>query len=145
MSTTVYVDANVVLRFFQGEPESQAELAQRLFEGARSGLWRIVIHPIVLSEIIYVATSSHGLGLSRDRAIDDIRTMIHWDGVEVPERQRLIDALHRFESTRLDWADCILLSYASDHTVCTFDKDMISLGALSPETLGQQEPHNGSS
>ncbi len=132
MTDLVAVDANVLLRFLQGEPVEQAAAAERLLRQAEQGELRIFLHPVVFAEIVYVATSSYGLALDRVRAVADLRTVLQLPGLEIPERGRVLDALRRFETTTLDWADCVLLSYLPDRTVYTFDRQMIQQGAQQP-------------
>lgn len=136
MAKAVLVDANVILRFFQGEPPEQAAAAERLFAQAGQGAWRIVVHPLVVAEVLYVATSPHGLGLARPQAVRDVRDLLQLPGIDVPERARLLDALRRFETTNLDWVDCVLLSYAADQPVYTFDRAMWRHGARRPDIVG---------
>lgn len=62
----------------------------------------------------------------------DLRTVLQLPGLEIPERGRALDALRRFETTALDWADCVLLSYLPDRTVYTFGQQMIQQGAQQP-------------
>ena len=120
------------MRFLQGEPVEQAGAAEHLLQQAEKGRLRILLHPVVLAEIVYVATSSYGLALDRKRAVADLRALLQLPGLDVPDQGRILDALRRFETTSLDWADCVLLSYSSDHTVYTFDRKMLRQGARQP-------------
>lgn len=57
------------------------------------------------------------------------------EGVEVSDPEVVLVALHRFETTTLDWVDCLLLSYVPDIPVYTFDEAMIRAGGRSPSDL----------
>jgi predicted nucleic acid-binding protein len=127
------VDAHILLRFLQGEPPAQAAAAEALFRQAEAGGLHLVVHPVVLAEIVYVATSPHGLGLPRTRVANDLRALFQLPGVTVPEAGRVFDALRHFKTTHLDWADCVLLSYVPDRVVYTFDRAMQRYGAQAPQ------------
>jgi predicted nucleic acid-binding protein len=114
MADTVLVDAHIILRFFPGEPPEQAAAAERLCVPAGQGAWRTVVPPLVVAEVLDVATSPHGLGLARPQAVRDGRDVGQLPGIDGPARARLLDALRRFETTNGDGVDCVWLSYAAD-------------------------------
>lgn len=130
---TAFVDVNVILRFLQGWPPEQADGAEQLFDAARRGLVRLALHPVVLSEVVYVAVSPSGLGLTRQAVAEELLHFLQLDGLDVADRQATLDALQLFSASRLDWADCVLLSYLPHHRVYTFDREMLKRGAQSPD------------
>lgn len=132
MSKTVHVDANVILRLLLGEPEAQSRAAEALFASAARGELTVRIHPAVLAEVVYVLTSRRLAGIPRARVAGALRELLALEGVEVPDVEAVLSALHRFENTNLDWVDCLLLSYTPEIPVYTFDEAMIRAGGRSP-------------
>lgn len=130
---TAFVDAHVILRFLQGWPPEQPDAAERLFDAAQRGVARLAVHPVVLSEVVYVAVSPHGLGLTRRAVADELLRFLQLDGLDIVDRQTTLDALQLFAASRVDWADCVLLSHLPRHRVYTFDREMLSHRAQSPE------------
>lgn len=120
-------------RFLQDHPPEQALAAQRLFDRAAAGEFQIVVHPSVLAEVVYVASSPHGLGLDRTQVASILRQFLNLEDLVVPDLPYVIDALQRFETTTLDWVDALLLAHSADCIVYSFDKQMLRAGAVAPD------------
>ncbi|MBX5468205.1 MAG: PIN domain-containing protein [Firmicutes bacterium] len=127
-----HVDANVILRLLLGEPPEQAQAAKVLFERAARGELVTVIHPVVFGEVVYVLTSPRLGAHPRTRVAEVLRGLCALPGVEVVDLDVVLRALRRFEQTRLDWTDSLLLAYAPAVPVYTFDRAMIAAGGLLP-------------
>lgn len=125
----VHVDANVILRLLLGEPVDQAGAAEALFQRAAGGDHTIVLHPAVLAEVIYVLSSPRVASWARADVVSVLRSVCMLAGVEVADRDIVLDALRMFATTRLDWVDCLLLSHTATMPVYTFDGTMVKAGA----------------
>ena len=124
----VHVDANVILRLLLGEPEDQAVAEEALFERAAAGNHTVVLNPAVLAEVIYVLSSPRVASWPRADVVSVLRSVCMLAGVEVADRDVVLDALRMFAATRLDWVDCLLLSYTPTMPVYTFDGTMLKAG-----------------
>ena len=133
MSEIAYVDANVVLRLLLGEPEEQAHKAERLFLNASNGQLNLVILSPVLAEVIYVLTSPRLGGHPREQVASTLRELAGLKGVVIDELPHVLAALLTYETSNLDWVDCLLLSRAAQARIYTFDKELIKRGARSPD------------
>ena len=133
MSEIAYVDANIVLRLLLGEPEEQARQAERLFLNASTGRITLVILSPVLAEIIYVLTSPRLGGHARDEVASTLRELAGLKGVVVDDLPHVLTALLTYETSNLDWVDCLLLSRAVEAQIYTFDKELIKRGAQTPD------------
>lgn len=142
MANKAFIDANVILRLVRGEPADQAQAAVGLFNRAAGGEFLLIIHPTVLAEVIYVLTSPRVADLHRPKVAAALRSLFGLDGVEVPDLDRTLEALRRFEATNLDWVDCLILSHSTGTAVYSFDQKMLRAGAVDPFTFysDQQEP-----
>lgn len=127
-----HVDANVILRFLLGEPERQARKAEALFQRASQGGLSIRIYPAVLAEVVYVLTSPKLAGFPRTKVVGVLRELLTLHGVETVDLDVVLGALQRFEETRLDWVDCLLLAFSPEIPVYTFDQAMIAAGGYLP-------------
>lgn len=127
-----YVDTNVVLRYLLGEPAEQAAAARDLFRRAGEGEMVLGLHPAVLAEVVYVMCSPRALGGGRGEVVAVLRELLALPGVQTPDSGRVLDALRRFETTRLDWVDALLLAHTSDAVVYSFDGAMQKAGARRP-------------
>lgn len=125
-SGIAHVDANIVVRFLLGEPPHQAEAARALFDGAGRQGPALVIHPTVLAEVVYVLTSPRIAALSRTAVAAALRGLFAMDGVATQDLDVVLEALDRFENSRLDWVDCLMLGYSPDIPVHSFDAALLA-------------------
>ncbi len=133
MSDLAYVDANIVLRLLLGEPEEQARQAERLFLNASNGRVTLVILSPVLAEVIYVLTSPRFGAHARGEVASTLRELAGLKGIVVDDLPHVLTALLTYETSSLDWVDCLLLSRAAEAQIYTFDKELIKRGAQSPD------------
>jgi predicted nucleic acid-binding protein len=132
----LWVDANVLLRFLTGEPEGMAERSARLMQRAEAGEVRLVLSPLVVAEIVWVLKSFYGHSY-----VDIARVVVPLlsaDGVEIDQREVMIQAIELARDKNVDFLDAVLALQAvrNGETVCTFDKtDFKRLPApwISPE------------
>ena len=110
------VDANVVLRYMLHDDENQFPTAERAI---REGAYLL---PEVLAEIVYVLRDVYSI------PTEDIasRLQLLVDEVQSEHPDVLKSALERFGTTKLDFVDCLLVSYNNhlgDH-VASFDRKL---------------------
>lgn len=127
-----HVDANVILCFLLGEPEDQAYASKMIFDRASRAELTAVIHPAVSAEVIYVLTSPRLAAYPRKQVADVLRGFFALEGVEVVDLDVVLKALRQFEETNLDWVDCLLVAYAPEIPVYTFDKAVVAAGGVHP-------------
>jgi predicted nucleic acid-binding protein len=130
------VDANVLLRFLTGEPESMAERAARLMRRAEDGEVLLILSPLVVAEMVWVLKSFYRRSAS-DIA-DALVPLLSADGLEVEDREILLRAIELARDKNVDFADAVLALQAvrNGEEVCSFDEtDFRRLPAtwLSPE------------
>ena len=125
----LWVDANVVVRFLTGEPAALAERAAGLMSQVERGEVAIYLSSLVVAEVIWVLKSFYRHSLE-DIAGSLIPLMVA-DGVEVEDRDLLIQAIELAWAKNVDFVDAVLALQAvrSGESVCTFDQDFKRLPA----------------
>lgn len=124
----VWVDANILLRLFTGEPEPQAAKAAALAEKAARGHILLRISPITVAEIVWVLHRFYKFPVSIIAAI--LSEFLCSDGVIVESRESLLEALALMAREKVDFADALLAvqAKASHEPVASFDADFNHLG-----------------
>jgi predicted nucleic acid-binding protein len=130
------VDANVLLRFLTGEPESLAERAARLIRRAEAGEVLLILTPLVVAEMVWVLKSFYRRSSTEIAHV--LIPLLSADGLEVRDREILVGALELARDKNVDFVDAVLALEAvrDRETVCSFDEtDFRRLPAtwLSPE------------
>lgn len=121
--TRLWVDANVLLRFLTGEPQNLAERAARLMSRAERGEVVLIVPALVIAEVIWVLKSFYR------RSFEDIAevmvSLMGADGIEVEDRDVLVQAVELARAKNVDFVDAVLALQASrrDESVCSFDGD----------------------
>ncbi|HEY7215402.1 MAG TPA: PIN domain-containing protein [Thermoanaerobaculia bacterium] len=118
----LWVDANVLLRFLTGEPESMAEQANRLMVRAERGEVLLLLSPLVVAEVVWVLKSFYRR--SYDEISRVVIPLISAEGVETEDRELLIRAIELARDKNVDFSDAVLALQASrrSEAVCTFDE-----------------------
>ncbi len=118
----LWVDANVILRFLTGEPETMARQVMQLMGRAERREVVLFISSLVLAEIIWVLKTFYHY--SMDEIAEAILPLISADGIEVADRDLAVRAIELASDRNVDFIDAYLAVHAaqSDETVCTFDE-----------------------
>jgi predicted nucleic-acid-binding protein len=124
----VWVDANILLRLFTGEPEAQAARAAALAEKASKGHVVLRISLITVAEIVWVLNRFYKFPTATIAAT--ISEFLCSDGVAIESREPLLEALALMAREKVDFGDALLAvqARASDEPVASFDADFNHLG-----------------
>lgn len=131
---SLWVDANVLLRFLTGTPPEMADLAGKLIEcGGREEL-NLKVHPIVVAETVWVLESFYEYSKSEISSV--LLPLLSDHGLKIEERKAVLGALELMSESNVDFADALLAETARSRgeSVASFDRDFRRLG------VGWREP-----
>jgi len=119
-----WLDTNVALRFVTGEPKELAEKARKIFKGAEEGRWRLLVHPLVVAEIVYVLLRFYKK--PKEVVASVVKELLTLPGVNVIERKAVMKALERMRKAPLSFTDAFLAerAAATGIPIATFDLDL---------------------
>ncbi len=117
------VDTNLIVRYLVQDHEKHAKAAGKLFDACDRGEVVIVMLPTVLAECVFVLESFYEH--PRRDIVAALGRLIASPGVEISGVEIHLDALHRYQKTRVHFVDCLIAatSTAQDIPVATFDED----------------------
>ncbi len=115
------VDANLVLRYLLNDIEKQAKEA---FSILNSG--SVTLLNEVIAEIVYVLEKVYRV--DRDKICSELKELISSENILINNADVMEYALDVFSTSRLDFIDALLCSYAkvTNATIYTFDKKLIN-------------------
>lgn len=124
MKPRFILDTNVLIRFFTGDDEGQSAKARHLFAAAENGECELVVRPWVVAEAVYVLAGVYEL--ERSQVVDHLRRLIRSASVVADDEDCLLDALTRFETKKVDFADALLAAESISRGIrpASFDKDL---------------------
>ena len=134
MSERKLVDTNLIVRYLVQDHEKHAKAAGRLFDACDRGEVTVVLLPAVLAECVFVLESFYRH--PRAEIASALRRFISSPGIEMDEVAVQLDALDRFERTKVHFVDCLIAAtaVAEDLPVASFDHDFRKFGDVRVET-----------
>lgn len=119
----LWVDANVLLRFLTGDPQDLAEKAARLMSRAERGELVLIVPALVIAEVVWVLKSFYRHSFKEIAEV--MVPLMGADGLEVENRDLLIQAIELAREKNVDFVDAVLALQAQrqNEPVCSFDGD----------------------
>lgn len=117
------IDTNVLVRYIAQDDPGQSKRASRLIEEECSAAISGFISLVVLVELVWVSESCYGAG--RSEVAEMVRRILSIRQLVVQDTEIAWKALRLFESSKADFADCLverMAAAAGCSTVMTFDK-----------------------
>jgi predicted nucleic acid-binding protein len=128
------VDTNLIVRYLVQDDDKHAKAAGRLFDACDRGELVIVVLPVVVAECVFVLESFY----VRPRAeiASALGRLISSPGVEIRELAIHLEALNRYQRTRVHFVDCLIAAtaVAENAPVATFDQDFRKFDDVRVET-----------
>lgn len=104
--TKAYVDANVILRFFLNDDLDKAAEVATLFESVANGEILLVVDEMIVADMVWVLKSFYKQSI--EQISFGIREFLLQDGIEVPDKNLVLQALALFETKNVDFSDALL-------------------------------------
>jgi predicted nucleic acid-binding protein len=124
---SLWVDANVLLRFLTGDPPELAGRASRLLEKAERDGSPLRVHSVVVAEMVWVLQSFYEY--SKGEISGALVSLLEHPALRVEGAGSVIQALETMASSNVDFADALLAETARSRGegVASFDRDFRKL------------------
>lgn len=118
------VDTNIILRYLVGDNKAQYKTAESLFKSAESGRLKLIVKPLVISEVIFVLESFYKN--NRDDIAETMESFLSQKWLKVEERETLL-SLWNWYRKNFHFVDSYLLSWAkvNNGKIATFDERLL--------------------
>ncbi len=125
----IAIDTNVLVRILVDDPDApeQCQQARHLVSLQNEPVW---IAQIVLVETVWVLES--GYGFKKPDIADAIERISSHPVLQLELRQRIEDALGLYRNNTVDFADCLILTAATQQRLIlhTFDRKLARLDGV---------------
>lgn len=122
----IFLDTNVLLRFFLGDVEEQFKETEALLGEIEAGRHRVYTSSIVLLEIAYVASKLYKM--PHKDVVDVLEAVRQIRGLTVIERTDSERAIKLWKKHKIKLADCLIASQVpTDMVVVSYDKELAKL------------------
>lgn len=125
MSTVIFPDTNVILRYLLADVEEHYKEISPFFEELKQGRQKAVILPEVLLEAFYVLTKVYGV--PTEEAAEALKDLLLYKGVVNRDKKLLLESFNMFLSSKgLSLLDCFLCVKTRKHKgkLLTFDEKL---------------------
>jgi predicted nucleic acid-binding protein len=134
---SLWLDANVLVRFLTLDEPDQARAALAVFLRAKEGALQLRLSPLVVAETAWVLDSFYGF--SRARISEALVSLVMAEGVVAQDSGLLVRALGQMAHRNVPFVDAFLaeLARAEGEAVCSFDRDFdrLDVERVSPSAL----------
>ena len=123
------VDTNVLIRYIAQDDAAQSRRATKFIENECSADLPGYVGVVVLVEVVWVSESVYGA--SRREVADIVRRLLGIKQLVVQNAETVWQALRLFESSKADFADCLVIRTAESDgcgRIMTFDKQAALAG-----------------
>ncbi len=137
MKKLYFLDANVFLRFLTGDDEQIAEDCRILIQRAVRGKIRLMTHPLILAEVVWVLESYYKL--PRREIAEKLQLILNTPGLKVTEEDAFAQAVELYAGHRIDFADCFaaaITQLEGAHLV-SYDRDYDKIANLKRVAPGE--------
>lgn len=123
MTTSAWVDANVLLRLLTADPPDMALAARDVARRAAAGELRLRLAHLVVAEVVWVLASFYKV--ERTEIARLVGQVVCGEGVVCVERDEILQALRLMSEKNVDFVDAWLAVLASSHDepLLSFDTD----------------------
>jgi len=121
-------DTRFFLRYLTGEPQDQAETAEKVLRQAAAGKLELIVPAMVIAEIVWTLETSV-FNLSKKEASEKAIAILNMPGVQVPNARILEEAAVLHAELNIDFTDAYLACFTRGkglQDVYTFDKKHFS-------------------
>jgi len=119
----LFVDTNVFLRFFLNDHKTQSPAARKMFNEAKKRKVNLVTNCLIIAEIIFTLDSVYKF--PKREIIEKIQAVLLFDGLEILEKNILLQAISFYEKKNIDFIDAFVAAFVIKNKmgVCSFDHD----------------------
>jgi predicted nucleic-acid-binding protein len=125
------LDTNVLVRLLTGDDPAQSDRARRLIERRAAAGEPVFVSLLVLLEAAWVLRSRYGFDKAQvSRAIE---ALLESAEITIEDESVVEEALHRWENSVADFADCLIAACYSDRgcrATVTFDAKAVLLAGF---------------
>ncbi|MGH2557970.1 MAG: PIN domain-containing protein [Thermomicrobiales bacterium] len=106
-----FVDSNIFIRLITADDPARMARCLDLFKRAERGDIQLVTSESIVGEAIYVLSSPVTYRMDREDIATRLRPILELKGLRIDHKRAILLALDRYEQTRLDFEDCVVVAH----------------------------------
>jgi len=106
-----WVDTNIIVRIITNNPPEQVQQLQGIIHDVETGAVILKISSLIIAETVWVLQKQY----SREEIVYALMNLTHMDGVELEEKDIIMDALRDYNARNVDFVDAYLAAKTRQH------------------------------
>ena len=127
----IFLDTNIIARFFIGYIPDQKAIADDVFTKAVRGDLRLFILPEVFIEFHYVCL--HHYNLHKNQIIDSLTELLELPIIEMEDKDIFLSSLNLYKDKNLSLEDSYFISYCLNKSIDFISFDKKALNVYEPQ------------
>jgi len=111
MNNLIYADTNIFLRYLTSEPAELAEKVSGFFKKMESGIYKLYVCDMVISELVYVLEKV--FELSKKEINEKIKALILKKNIIMENKQVIYKALDVYMDHNINFVDAYIYCHSS--------------------------------
>ncbi|HHH40551.1 MAG TPA: type II toxin-antitoxin system VapC family toxin [Chloroflexi bacterium] len=131
MTSSPFLDANVILRYLLNDLPAQADRAEALFVRVQRGEARVYLPEIALADVVW--TLHRFYKRSREEIRSALLPFLGLEGLEMRDRATAIQALHLFADRNIDFSDALIAAemlQTGQAEIYSYDRDFDRIAGI---------------
>lgn len=122
--TKTFIDTNIFLRYLTKDDPIKYERCRELFKKALEGETALATSGIVIAELVWTLLSYYKV--PKNDVIDKISIIVATEGIDIPDRNIIADALVLYGRNKIDYIDAynaVFMRYHKMSEIYSYDED----------------------
>lgn len=120
----IFIDTNVLLRFFLADHQKHFQSVIRLFKKAKDNEVSLITNIMIITELVWTLRSYYKL--TKDEIVNKLKEIVSLDFLEISSKNILLAAIDYFENKNIDFIDALSAAWMKEKnldTIFSFDRD----------------------
>ncbi|MEA2515550.1 MAG: uncharacterized protein QOJ59_5039 [Thermomicrobiales bacterium] len=128
-----FVDANIFLRYLTKDDAVKSRHARKLFERAALGEFDLTTSEAIVAETVYVLSPNTLYRQGRSDIALALKALFGSGAISLDHQQSVLQALDLYETTKLDFEDCLAVAHslrATDGRIFSYDRTLSRISGI---------------
>ena len=115
MSSLVYADTNIFVRYLTGEPVELSKKVSKFFKELESGKYKLFVCDLVVSELVYVLENV--FEMPKKEICENVKILMIKNNIILENTQIIFKALDVYRDLNVNFVDAYIYCYSAKNGV----------------------------
>ncbi len=115
MSSLVYADTNIFVRYLTGEPAGLSDKVSKFFNELESGKYKLFVCDLVVSELVYVLENV--IGMPKKEICEKVKILMIRNNIILENTQIIFKSLDVYRDLNVNFVDAYIYCHSNKNGV----------------------------